>query len=84
MSRSESLRERISQIEGKLRFFRNAILAIMTGLVWSVYALIEKKAGREILILAGIGFVVATVIFLRIKSLEAKQSWLIDELEKEN
>ncbi len=83
MSRSESIKEKINQIEGKLRFFRNAILALLSGLIWSIYAILEKKAGKEIVILSGVGIVIAIVIFLRIKSLEAKQEWLIEELEKE-
>ena len=83
MSRSESIKEKINQIEGKLRFFRNAILALLSGLIWSIYAILEHKAGKEIMILSGIGVVIATIIFLRIKSLETKQDWFIAELEKE-
>ena len=35
MAKVDALKEQIALIEGKLRFFRNAILAISSGLVWS-------------------------------------------------
>ncbi|WOE70334.1 hypothetical protein RZR97_01880 [Hydrogenimonas thermophila] len=83
MSKKDGLIERIRQIDGKLKFFRNTILAISSGLVWSVYAMIENKADEKIIILASIGLVVLVLIFIRTKSLEVKQNWLIEELEKE-
>ena len=83
MSRSESLKEKIRQIEGKIRFFRNAILAIISGMVWSAYSFAEGKSGKEILVFAGIGLVVLIYALIRVKSLETKEDWLIEELEKE-
>ncbi len=57
MSKQDTLKEKISRIEGKLRFFRNAILAIVSGLVWSVYAILENKISSKTFILIGIGIV---------------------------
>ncbi len=83
MSKKDSLVEKIRQIDGKLKFFRNAILAISSGLVWAVYAMMEHKVGKEIAILAGVGVVVLILMFIRTKLLEIKQNWLIEELEVE-
>jgi len=83
MSRSESLKEKIRQIEGKIRFFRNAILAIVSGLVWAAYHFAEGRSGKEILVFTGIGIVVLIYALIRVKSLETKEDWLIEELEKE-
>jgi len=83
MGRKEQLQKEIDLLEGKARFFRNAILALVSALVWAIYAILEKKAGQEILILAGIGAVVLIFLFLRTKSIESKQYWLLEELEKE-
>ncbi len=60
----------IDRIEGKIRFFRNSLLAIISGLVWSIYAILENKVGSEIF------------IFIRVKTLEIEQEVLIDKLEK--
>ena len=45
--------------------------------------LLEKKAGQELLIVAGVGAIVLIFIFIRVKSLESKQYWLLDELKEE-
>ena len=84
MSKADSLKEKIRQLEGKIRFFRNAILAIISGLVWSAYSFAEGKSGKEILVFAAIGMVVLVYALVRVKSLEVKEDWLIEELKKED
>ena len=83
MGKKEQLQKEIDLLEGKVRFFRNAILAIVSALVWAIYAILEKKVGQEIIILAGIGAVVLIFLFIRTKSIESKQYWLLEELKKE-
>ena len=83
MGRKEQIQKEIDLIEGKVRFFRNAILALVSALVWVIYAILEQKVGKEILILAGVGAVVLIVLFVRTKSLENKEYWLLEELRKE-
>ncbi len=83
MANVDKLNKQIDALEGKIRFFRNAILAFISGLVWSIYAILEKKAGIELLILSSVGTIVLVFIFVRVKSLEIKQSYLIEALEKE-
>lgn len=83
MGKKEQIQKEIDVIEGKVRFFRNAILALVSALVWVIYAILEKKVGRELLVLAGIGAVVLMFLFIRTKSLERKQYWLLDALKEE-
>jgi hypothetical protein len=42
----ESLSKRIDYIEGKLRFFRNALLGLVSAIVGTIYAIMEHKAGK--------------------------------------
>jgi len=81
MANIDKLNKQIDKIEGKIRFFRNVLLTIISGLVWSIYAILENKVGTEILVLSIVGAIV--FIFIRVKSLEIKQDNLIDALEKE-
>jgi len=83
MANIDKLNKQIDKLEGKIRFFRNALLTIISGLVWSIYAMLENKVGTEILVLSIVGAIVLIFIFIRVKSLEIKQDNLIDELEKE-
>ena len=83
MSKKDSLNQEINIIEGRLRFLRNIILAILSGLVWSAFAILEKKVGNEIFLMSGLGFVALIFIFIRSKSLEIKQEELVKELRKE-
>jgi len=83
MANIDKLNKQIDQLEGKIRFFRNALLAIISGLIWSIYAILENKVGSEILVLSSVGTIVLIFIFIRVKSLEIKQNHLINELEKE-
>jgi len=83
MANIDKLNKQIDKLEGKIRFFRNALLTIISGLVWSIYAILENKVGTEILVLSMVGTIVLIFIFIRVKSLEIKQDDLIDELEKE-
>jgi len=79
----ESVSKRIDYIEGKLRFFRNALLGLVSAIIGTIYAIMEHKAGKEVFILSGIGIVVLIFVFIRIKSLENKQEQLLNKLEKE-
>lgn len=83
MANIDKLNKQIDRIEGKIRFFRNSLLAIISGLVWSIYAILENKVGSEIFILSIVGAFVLIFIFIRVKTLEIEQEVLIDKLEKE-
>ena len=39
MGKKESLQKKIDFIDSQLRFFRNALLAILSALTWTIYAI---------------------------------------------
>jgi len=69
MANIDKLNKQIDRLEGKIRFFRNALLAIISSLVWSIYAMLEHKVGNEILVLSMVGTIILIFIFIRVKSL---------------
>ena len=83
MGKKESIQKRIDYIEGKLRFFRNALLGLVSAIVGTIYAIMEHNAGKEVFVLSGIGVIILIFVFIRIKSLEFKQENLLNALEKE-
>ena len=83
MGKKESLQKKIDQIENNLKHLRALLLALYSGLVWVIYAIMEHKAGKEILILGGVGIIITFSIFLRTKFLENEVDNLIEQLEKE-
>ena len=77
----ESLQKKIDRLDRILKFYQSLLIAIMSGIIWSIYALLEHKASDKILILAAVGMVVFIFLAARIKSLDLKQNDLIDTLE---
>ena len=49
MSKKEVLQKKIDRLEKYSKFYLNIILAILTGIVWSIYALLEKKVNNDII-----------------------------------
>ena len=79
----ETLQKKIDRLERYARFYQNILLAILTGIVWSIYAILEKKANDDIMILSAIGFIIAILITLKIKTIDYQQDELLEKLEKE-
>ena len=63
----------------KLKFYRNVLLAVSTGIIIVVYGVLNKKVLIESLYLAGIGVIVFLGLMIRIKFLEKKIYLLIKE-----
>ena len=83
MVNKEVLQKKIERLERYARFYQNMLLAILSGIVWSIYALFEKKVGIDIMVLAGVGVVSAVFIVLKIHSIDYQQDQLLEKLEKE-
>jgi drug/metabolite transporter (DMT)-like permease len=60
------------------------ILALLSGIVWSIYAVLEKKANKDIMILTFIGIIILIFLALKIKIIDEKENELLKQLEKEN
>jgi len=83
MANKEVLQKKIERLERYARFYQNMLLAILSGIVWSIYALFERKVGIDIMVLSGSGVVSAVFIVLKIHSIDYEQDRLLEKLEKE-
>ena len=83
MANKEVLQKKIERLERYARFYQNMLLAILSGIVWSIYALFERKVGIDIMVLSGVGVVSAVFIVLKIHSIDYQQDQLLEKLEKE-
>jgi len=82
MGKKESLQKKIDNLENKLKYYRTIILTISSGLIWSVYAIMEDKADLKILTLVGAGIIVFIFMLIKVKSYEIEIDELIENLER--
>ena len=82
MALIESLQKKIDQIDRYAKFYQSLLIAVLTGLGWSIYAILESKI-KNIIILDGMGILIAILLAIKIKSLNEYQNELIEKL-KEN
>jgi len=82
MALIESLQKKIDQIDRYAKFYQSLLIAVLTGLGWSIYAILENKI-KNIIILDGMGVLIAILLAIKIKSLNEYQNELIEKL-KEN
>jgi len=61
----------------KLKFYRNVLLAVATGIIIVIYGVLNKKVLVESLYLAGIGIFVFLGVLIKIKLLEKRVYFLI-------
>ena len=83
MSQKDVLQKKIDRLERYAKFYLSMLLAILGGIVWSIYAILEKKANTDIIILAVIGAIIAIFIVLKIKTIDIQEDELLEKLEKE-
>ena len=82
MGKKEALQKKIDQLDRKLKFYYSIIFAIISAIIWSVYAIIEKKADNKIIILSFSGLIITILVAIIIRNLEKEQNKLIEKLEK--
>ncbi|GEM_PF-3549862 len=83
MGNKEKLQKEIERLERYARFYQNILLAILSGIVWSIYAILEKKVSNDIILLTGIGLIIAIFVSFKIKSIDKHQDRLLKDLKKE-
>ena len=84
MGQKESLQKRIDRLERYAKFYLNMLLAVLSALVWGVYAILEEiLQNNSIIILESIGVVVILFLVFQIKTIDMQQNELLERLEKE-
>ena len=81
MAKKESLQKKIDKLDRLAKFYQSLLLAVLSGIVWSIYHLLEHSFNK-INILSGIGLLIAVLLAIKIKSIGEEQDILIDELER--
>ena len=49
VGKKESLQKSIDRLDRIAKFYQSLILAILSGIIWSIYALLENKADKKII-----------------------------------
>ena len=78
----DALDKKIEVLKEDIKFYRTLLFALLSGMVWTMFALIAHKVESDILILDVIGNIFLIYVGLRIKFLKKEQDNLIDELER--
>jgi len=78
----DALDKKIEILKEDIKFYRTLLFALLSGMVWTMFALIAHKVESDILILDVIGNIFLIYVGLRIKFLKKEQDNLIDELER--
>ena len=84
MGKKERIQKEIDRLEKYSKFYLNTILAILSGIVWSVYAILENRADLKVVILSAVGVIVVVFLIFKIKFVEIEEDRLLEELEKED
>ena len=74
----DSIEKRLDTLKEKIKFYRNIVFAIMSGIIWSIYNSHNPKTFWLVII----GSIFFIIFILRLKFLEAKENKLIDKLEE--
>jgi len=77
MALKESIDKELNSINEKIKFYRNVLFALWSGLVWLIYNSIGAKL--VYMLFAGIMLVIGVII--RLKFLETKERTLIEKLK---
>ena len=83
MAKKETLQKHIDYLLVKVRFYDTILIALFTGIIWSIYAIMENKVNINILVLDGVGIVLVFGFIFKIILLDKEIQQLFEELEKE-
>jgi len=82
MGKKEYLQKSFDRTERVIKFYQALLLALISGLVWIIYAVIENKVDTKVYVLLGVGIVIFFILIFKVKTLEYKEDEILEELEK--
>jgi len=77
MALKDSIDKELNSINEKIKFYRNVVFAIVSGIVWNSY----NGDGAKMIYTNLVGVIALFVFNIRIKFLETKEKELIEELK---
>ena len=83
MAKKENLQKQIDYLLVKIRFYNTILIALFTGIVWSIYAIMENKVNINILVLDGVGIVLVFGFIFKLLLLDKEIQDKFEQLEKE-
>jgi len=83
MGKKENLQKQIDYLLLKIKIYSTIVIGIFSAIIWTIYAIIEKKINQEIYILDGVGIIVVFVFIFRLIFLDKELKEKFDKLEKE-
>ena len=83
VAKKETLQKSIDYLLVKIRFYDTILIALFTGIIWSIYAIMENKVNINILVLDGVGIVLVFGFIFKILLLDKEIKEKFNELEKE-
>ena len=83
MAKKENLQKQIDYLLVKIRFYDTILIALFTGIVWSIYAIMENKVNINILVLDGVGIVLVFGFIFKLILLDKEIQDKFEQLEKE-
>jgi len=73
----DSIEKELSSINEKIKFYRNVVFAIVSGVVWNSY----NGDGAKMVYTNILGIIALLIFNIRIKFLETKEKELIEKLK---
>ena len=84
MGKKDSFQKQFDRLERYAKFYLNMLLAVLSALIWSIYAILEKiVTNNSIIILEALGIIVIIFLVLKIYQIDKEQDELLEKLEKE-
>ena len=83
MGKKENLQKQIDYLLLKVKIYSTIVIGILSAIIWTIYAIIEKKINQEIYILDGVGIIIVFVFIFRLIFLDKELKEKFDKLDEE-
>ena len=77
MALKDSIDKELNSINEKIKFYRNVLFAVVSGIVWNSY----NGNGAKMIYTNIVGIIALIIVNIRIKFLETKEKELIEMLK---
>ena len=78
----DALDKKIEVLKEDIKFYRTLLFALLSGIVWYIYVIMEHKSNSNSLMLVVTANIVLVYLNVKLKFLKKDQDNLIDELER--
>ena len=83
MGVKDSIQKEIDFLDRKARFYQSLLLALIGGVVWTIFSFVEKKVDIFAIYFDIIGVIIVIGLYKYITKIDKEQLKLIKKLKKE-